>query len=125
VTRPEAADGGPNDPDFDSAVLYARLRDTDDLTHWALSRYKTFVGKLWERFGGEAWMGPWEEVDARGTRRKPIIAAHLHGIADRDARLAVPMIRDNIDRGSPEGPRRLVRGLRPPGCHRAASLSFR
>jgi hypothetical protein len=96
VTRLEGTYGGPSQQGFGSAVFYENLRDTDDLTQAALSRYKTFVGKLWERFGEAAWMGPWKEVYARGTGVKPDVATELRGIADRDVQSSVPMILDNI-----------------------------
>ena len=97
VTRLEAAYGGPSEAGFGSAVFHATLRDTDNLTQAALSTYRTFVGKLWERHGEPAWMGPWKEVYARPTGVKPDITTELRGIADHDTRLSVPMILDNIE----------------------------
>jgi hypothetical protein len=97
VSRLEAAYGGPSQGGFGSAVFHGPLGDTDDLTKAALSTYKTFVGTLWERYGEQAWMGPWKEVYTRPTGVKPDIAAELRGIADPDARLSAPMILDTIE----------------------------
>jgi hypothetical protein len=74
VTRLEGTYGGPSQQGFGSAVFYENLRDTDDLTQAALSRYKTFVGKLWERFGEAAWMGP-VRLFRSTTPEKGILAA--------------------------------------------------
>lgn len=97
VTRLECAFGGPSTSAFGSAVFYDVLPGTADLTQAALSRYQTFVGKLWDRYGNVAWMSPWKEVYVRPGVAKPAIAAELRGIADRDAQLSVPMILDNIE----------------------------
>ncbi len=93
----EAAYGGPSQDGFGSAVFHETLRSTDDLTPAALAKYRTFVGKLWDRYGEVAWMGPWKEVYARQAGGAPDIAAELRGISDRDAALSVPMILDNIE----------------------------
>ena len=69
----------------------------DDLTEAALAKYKYFVGELWERYGEDAWMGPWKEVYARPAGAKPDIVADLRGIADPAAQNSVPMILENID----------------------------
>lgn len=97
LTRLEAAYGAPSQEGFGSAVFHGNLRDTDDLTQAALAQYRTFVGKLWERYGEAAWLGPWREVYARRPGAKADIAAELRGIADRDAQLSVPMILDSIE----------------------------
>lgn len=97
VTRLAAAYGGPSQAGFGSAVFYATLGSDEDLAQAALSRYRTFVGKLWERYGEQAWMAPWKEVYARPTGAHPAIAAELRGIADPAARQSVPMILDDIE----------------------------
>jgi hypothetical protein len=97
LTRLEAAYGAPSQEGFGSAVFHGNLRDTDDLTQAALARYRTFVGKRWERFGEAAWLGPWREVYARRPGTKPDIAAELRGIADRDALRSMPMILDVVE----------------------------
>lgn len=97
VFRLEAAYGGPSQQGFGSAVFYQTLQPAEDLTRAALSTYKTFVGTLWERFGEQAWMGPWKEVYTRPPGVKPDIAGELRGIADPDARLSAPMILDTIE----------------------------
>jgi len=97
VTALEAAYGAPSQAGFGSAVFYERSKATDDMEKLALAKYKYFTGELWERFGEDAWMGPWKEVYARKPGAKPDIVAELRGIADPDAAISVPMILDNID----------------------------
>ncbi|MFM1891495.1 MAG: hypothetical protein RLZ44_572, partial [Pseudomonadota bacterium] len=63
----------------------------------ALAKYRGFVGKLWERYGEQAWMGPWKEVYLRQPGTRPDIGAELRGVTDPDARLSVPMILDDIE----------------------------
>jgi hypothetical protein len=63
----------------------------------ALEKYKYFVGDLWERWGEDAWMGPWKEVYARTPGSKHDIVAELRGIKDQDASFSVPMILDNVE----------------------------
>lgn len=91
VTALEAAYGAPSQAGFGSAVFYAD-KDAKDLTKAALKYYQHFVGELWQRWGEEAWMGPWKEVYARRTGAKADIVAELKGIDDFDARNSVPMI---------------------------------
>lgn len=97
LSRLEAAYGGPSQAGFGSAVFHETLRGEDDLKQAALSTYRTFVGPLWERYGENAWMGPWKEVYTRKPGVAPDIAAELRSIADPNARLSVPMILDNIE----------------------------
>lgn len=97
VTRLEASYGVPSQAGFGSAVFYETLASTDELARAALARYRHFVGNLWQRYGEDAWMGSWKEVYARQPGAKPDIVAELRSIADRDARLSVPMILDNIE----------------------------
>jgi hypothetical protein len=96
LSRLEAAYGAPSQAGFGSAVCSEKLRPTDDLAQAALAKYRHFAGWLWERYGGDAWLGPWREVYARAAGVKPEIAAELRGISDRDARLSVPMLLEGI-----------------------------
>lgn len=91
ITALEAAYGAPSQAAFGSAVFYTD-KDAKDLTKAALKYYQYFVGKLWERWGEEAWMGPWKEVYARQAGAKADIVAELKGISGIDARGSVPMI---------------------------------
>ncbi len=95
VTALEAVYGAPSQAGFGSAMFFDQLKPTDTLADAALAKYKFFVGDLWERYGEDAWMGPWKEVYARQPGGKPDIVAELRGIGDRDARQSVPMILDN------------------------------
>jgi heat shock protein HslJ len=97
VTELEAAYGAPSQAGFGSAVFYEQMKSTDDLEQMALEKYKYFVGELWERYGQEAWMGPWKEVYTRESNAQRDIVAELRGIQDGDAALSVPMILDNIE----------------------------
>jgi len=97
VTALEAAYGPPSQAGFGSAVFHETLPGNDDLAGAALSKYRYFVGQLWDRFGESAWMGPWKEVYARTSGVKPDVVAELRGVADRDAQLSVPMILDNVE----------------------------
>ena len=97
VTALEAAYGAPSQAGFGSAVFHEPMAAGDDLTEAALAKYKYFVGEPWERYGEDAWMGPWKEVYARPAGAKADIVAELRGIADADAQISVPMILDNID----------------------------
>lgn len=92
----EAAYGGPSQQCFGIALFFNTLANTDDLTQASLSKYQTFVGKLWERYGEQAWMGPWRAVHARKAGATPDIVAELRDIADSDARRSVPMLLDDI-----------------------------
>jgi nitroreductase len=97
VTKLEAAYGAPSQSAFGSAVFFEPLKATDDLAKAALTKYKHFVGKLWNQYGEASWMGPWKEVYVRKPGAKPDIVAELRGITDRDAAVSVPMILDNIE----------------------------
>jgi hypothetical protein len=97
VTQLEAAYGAPSQAGFGSAVFHEALKQGDDLTQAALAKYKYFVGELWERYGQDAWMGPWKEVYARKSGGPHKIIAELKGITDSDARLSAPMILDVVE----------------------------
>ena len=96
VANLEAAYGAPSQAAFGSAVFSEQLKDSDKLEQAALARYKYFTGELWERWGEDAWMGPWKEVYARPVGVKPDIVSELRGIADPDAQNSVPMILDVV-----------------------------
>jgi hypothetical protein len=96
VTDLETAYGAPSQEGFGSAVFYEKLKATDDLKDAALAKYKYFTGELWERWGEDAWMGPWKEVYARKAGAKPDIVAELRGITDDDASISTPMILDSV-----------------------------
>jgi hypothetical protein len=97
VTDLEAAYGAPSQAGFGSAVFHEQLAAGDDLEQAALAKYKYFVGDLWERYGEDAWMGPWKMVYTRPEDGKRDIVAELRGITDREARMSVEMILDNVD----------------------------
>ena len=93
----EAAYGQPSQAGFGSAVFYEPIAADDSLTDAALAKYKYFIGDLWERYGEDAWMGPWKEVYARPSGAEADIAAELRSIDDQDAALSAEMILDNVD----------------------------
>ena len=96
VAALEAAYGAPSQAGFGSAVFYEQLKAADDLDKAALANYRFFVGDLWERYGEEAWMGPWKEVYTRAAGVTPDIVAELRGIEDADAAISAPMILDAV-----------------------------
>lgn len=96
LTALETAYGAPSQTGFGSAVFYEAIGADDSLTDAALAKYKYFVGELWERWGEDAWMGPWKEVYTRKTGAKPDIVAELRAISDPDAALSAPMILDVV-----------------------------
>ncbi|HRX05033.1 MAG TPA: hypothetical protein P5148_17925, partial [Anaerolineae bacterium] len=61
----ETVFGPPSQAAFGSAVFNQALDAGAGLETAALGKYKYFVGDLWERYGEDAWMGPWKEVYAR------------------------------------------------------------
>ena len=73
------------------------MEDEDDLEELAKKYYQYFVGELWERWGEDAWMGPWKEVYAHKTAAKHEVVIELNGIEDRDAANSVPMILDVVE----------------------------
>jgi hypothetical protein len=91
----EAAYGAPSQAAFGSAVFYEK--SADDLEQAALAKYRFFTGELWERYGEEAWLGPWKKVYARQPGATADIVAELRGITDSGARLSAPMILDNLE----------------------------
>ena len=88
----EAAYGPPSDAGFGSAVFYEELAPDADLERAALEKYKAFVGKLWDEYGEDAWMGPWTAVYTRAPETEHDIVAELQGVTDATAGLSVPMV---------------------------------
>jgi hypothetical protein len=97
VTDLEASYGAASQAGFGSAVFYEQLRASEDLEKLALEKYRYFVGDLWERYGEDAWMGPWKLVYSSPQGVKHDIVSELRGIKDTDAAISVPMILDNIE----------------------------
>jgi heat shock protein HslJ len=97
IAKLEASYGTPSQSGFGSAVFFEQVVRSEELERTALDKYKYFVGELWERYGEDAWMGPWKQVYTRQTGTKHDIVAELRGIQDSDAALSVPMILDNIE----------------------------
>jgi hypothetical protein len=95
VTDLEAAYGAPSQAGFGSAVFYEPDADSGDLLAWSLEKYKYFTGDLWDRYGEEAWLGPWRQVYWRPDGAVPDIVAELRAIDDADAARSVEMILDN------------------------------
>lgn len=93
----QAAYGPPSQAAFGSAAFYEPDASGVDLADLALAQYKVFVGDLWDRYGEDAWMGPWKEVYARPAGGAPNIVTELRGIDDADAALSTPMILDVVD----------------------------
>jgi hypothetical protein len=93
----EAAYGAPSQAGFGSAVFYEQVEAAGSLEKLALEKYKYFVGDLWERYGEDAWMGPWKKVYARKAGSSCDIVAELQGIGDSAASLTVPMILDVVE----------------------------
>lgn len=86
--------GGPSAEGFGGAVFARPLGPEDDLEAAAQAVYQDFVGELWERWGEEAWMGPWRQVHGRPEDAEADIVAELQGIEDADARRSVPLVLD-------------------------------
>lgn len=97
VTDLETAYGPPSQAGFGSAVFYEPDAGNGDLPAWALEKYKYFVGDLWDRYGEEAWLGPWRQVYWRPDGAVPGIIAELKSIDDADAARSVEMVLDNIE----------------------------
>ncbi len=93
----EAAYGALSQAGFGSAVFYKQLNAAHDLEKAALAKHRTFVGDLWERYGQEAWMGPWKGVYVRAPGTQHDVVAELRGITVPDAASSVPMILENVE----------------------------
>ena len=97
VTDLEAAYGAPSQAGFGSAVFYDQMAEASSLEQAALEKYKCFAGDIWERYGEEAWTGPWKRVYARKADPTPGIVTELRSITDADARASVPMILEVVE----------------------------
>lgn len=96
VANLQATYGAPSQAGFGSAVFNELLKPDDNLEKMALEKYKYFVGDRWERYGEDAWMGPWKLVYSRPAGAKHNIVSELSSINDTDAAISVPMILENI-----------------------------
>jgi hypothetical protein len=94
VTDLEAAYGAPSQAGFGSAVFHELMKPGGSLEEKAREHYRYFVGDLWERWGEDAWMGPWKEVYVRPADSALDIVTELAGITDADARLSAPLLLD-------------------------------
>ena len=97
VTALEAVYGPPSQAGFGSAVFYELLPAGSDLTATALAHYRFFVGPLWERFGEDAWLTPWQAVYTRPPEAERSIEAELRAVPDRAAALSASMLLENGD----------------------------
>ena len=95
VSDLEAIYGPPSQEAFGPAVFFERMKSID-LEGAALEKYRYFIGDLWERYGQEAWMGPWKEVYQREPGAKGDIAEELRSIVDSDARMSVPLFLEGL-----------------------------
>lgn len=89
--------GPPSQAAFGSAVFYEPQFGDRDLAAAALAKYKYFVGDLWERYGEEAWMGPWRQVYTRPAGGARDIAAELRALDDPAAAQSASMILEGVD----------------------------
>ncbi len=97
VAALEAIYGPPSQAGFGSAVFYDPLAPGVDLEQAALARYQFFVGDLWERYGADAWMGPWQRVYFRPAGAPRDIVAELRALTNRDAAMSASVLLDSVD----------------------------
>lgn len=89
VLQLEQVFGGPSQSSFGTAVFYdAALANVEDLESAALAKYRYFVGKNWDGFGSEAWLGAWKLVYTRPAGARPAIVEELKAVPDSSARLS-------------------------------------
>lgn len=88
--------GPPSRAAFGSAVFFESPFTGNDLEQGARDKYRYFVGELWDRYGEQAWMGPWRQVYARQRGATPDIVAELRSITDPEASNSAPMILDVV-----------------------------
>ena len=93
----EAVFGGPSQNGFGSAVFFIPGPQDVALEETARSCYQHFVGENWEKWGAEAWLGPWRETYRRDHATKHDIIAELRDIQDPESRLQVRTLLDTID----------------------------
>lgn len=89
--------GGPSAEGFGGAVFARPLGPEDELEAAARAVYQDFVGELWERWGEEAWMGPWRQVHDRPEEAEADIVAELKGIEDAEASRSVPLVLEVVE----------------------------
>lgn len=82
--------GAPSQKAFGSAVFFDNSTSAEELEDMARSKYRYFVGGLWDQWGEDTWMGPWRKV-IRG-RGPDGIVADLRAIEDAGARQSAEMI---------------------------------
>jgi hypothetical protein len=101
----ETVFGPPSQSAFGSAVFYEKSIIAD-LKQVSLEKYRYFVGKLWNRYGEDVWMGMWKEVYRRKQNIKNDIVNELKSMTDRDALGSVSIFLDGIE--SPEDARKAL-----------------
>ena len=94
VANLEQVYGPPSQAGFGGAVFFTDVDPDTKLEKLALKYYKHFVGELWERWGEDAWMGPWKEVYARKADAKADVLVELQGITDSAAQISMMLITD-------------------------------
>jgi hypothetical protein len=80
VTELQAVYGPPVDAGMGSGVFRAKVARPEDLEAVARAQYRHFLGPLWERFGGAAWLAPWAEVHLRAPGAPRDIVAELRAL---------------------------------------------
>jgi hypothetical protein len=96
IANLQALYGPPSQAGFGSAVFCDRVERAEDLEAAALKHYRYFLGKAWEQFGEEAWMGPWQRVYQRQAADRRDIVTELRSITDPAAQSSVTMLLDAI-----------------------------
>jgi len=96
VVNLQALYGPPSQAGFGSAVFRDRVERAEDLEAAALKHYRYFLGKTWEQFGEEVWMGPWQRVYQRQAADRRDIVTELRRITDPVAQSSVTMVLDAI-----------------------------
>lgn len=96
VAALEAVYGPPSQAAFGTAVIYETLAPGVDLEQAALARYQFFVGDLWERYGADGWMGPWQRVYSRPAGAARDIVAELRALANRGAAISASVLLEQL-----------------------------
>lgn len=97
VAALEAVFGPPSQAGFGSAVFYDPLAPGVELEQAALARYQFFVGDLWERYGADAWLRPWQRVYTRPPGASGDIVAELRALANPDAARSASVLLEGVD----------------------------
>lgn len=97
VTQLAASYGAPSQAGFGSAVFYQPLKPNEDLQAAALAIYQFFVGALWDRYGADAWLGPWQPVYTRPPVAFHNLVVELRTMQDREAVQSASLLLDNLD----------------------------